>query len=255
MAAIGIPARSEAELREANRRFFDPFWAEADLVRPERFNTWPLVESLVRPEQRRLEVGPGLRPRLPLDGTWFVDSSAPAVAKLRRSGARAVTGWITALPFEGETFGLVSALDIVEHVADEDLVFGELARVARVGAPLLLSVPLHPAKWTRFDAVVGHRRRYDPDGLRAVLERHGFSIERSAAYGMLPAWPGLAELGLWFLEHRRQRAVWYYVHVGMPWALRLQKRLALADGLIATERVDELLVVCRKLGAAATAGR
>ena len=246
MAAIEIPDRSEAELREANRRFFDPFWAEAELVAPERFNTWPLVESLVRPHQRRLEVGPGLHPRLPLQGTWFVDSSAPAVAKLKARRARAVAGWITALPFARESFELVCALDIVEHVADEELVFGELARVAEAGAPLLLSVPLHPERWTRLDNVVGHRRRYEPDRLRSLLARHGFAIERSAAYGMQPRWPRLVELGLWYLEHRRRLALWCFVHV-MPWAVRLQKRLALADGLIETGRVDELLLVCRKL--------
>jgi len=248
MTAIGMPARSEAELREVNRRFFDPFWTAADLIAPERFNTWPLVEALVRPDQQRLEVGPGLRPRLPLQGTWFVDSSAPAVAKLRARGARAVAGWITTLPFGHESFDLVCALDIVEHVADEDVVFGELARVARVGAPLLLSVPLHPEKWTRLDTVVGHRRRYEPDRLRVVLARYGFAIERSAAYGMQPAWPRLVELGLWCLEHRRRRALWC-VHLFMPLAVRLQKRLTFADGLVATERVDELLLVCRKLAA------
>lgn len=56
-----VPARTDSALRVANRRFYDPLWADADLVDPERFNTWPLVASLLRPGQRRLEVGPGLR--------------------------------------------------------------------------------------------------------------------------------------------------------------------------------------------------
>ena len=243
------PDEAEAALRETNRRFFDPFWAEAELIDPERFNTWPLVASLVRPGQPRLEVGPGLRPRLPLAGTSFVDMSAPAVAKLRARGARAVTGWITALPFRERSFELVSALDIVEHVDDEDLALRELARVAGDGAALLLSVPLHPARWTRFDTLVGHRRRYEPAALRAALARHGFEVERSAAYGMQPAWPRLVEIGLWFLEHRRRRALWLYVHVLMPLALRWQKPLALVDGLIEDEHVDEVFVVARKRAA------
>src|SRR4051794_5791819 len=73
---------SDLELREVNRQFYDSLWTDARLVRPERFNTWPLICSLVSPSQRRLEVAPGLRPRLPLQGTNFVDTSAPAVAKL-----------------------------------------------------------------------------------------------------------------------------------------------------------------------------
>lgn len=233
-------------LRVANRSFYDPLWAEAELVDPERFNTWPLVASLMRPGQPRLEVGPGLRPRLPLESTAFVDLSAPAVAKLAARGAHAVAGWITALPFPDAHFELVCALDIVEHVDDENLALSELARVARDGATLLLSAPLHPERWTRFDRLVGHRRRYEPERLGGALARAGFAIERSAAYGMQPRWPGLAELGLWFLEHRRRRALWCYVKLIMPVALRLQKRLALVDGLCAPQGVDEILLVCRK---------
>ena len=65
--------RSDRELLEANRQFYDPLWTDAHLVEPERFNTWPLVRSLASPSRPRLEVGPGLRPRLPIEGTHFVD--------------------------------------------------------------------------------------------------------------------------------------------------------------------------------------
>jgi SAM-dependent methyltransferase len=163
---------AEASLREANRRFYDPMWTDVRLVGPERFNTWPLVSELAAQSGRRLEVGPGLRPRLPIEGTCFVDMSAPAVGKLRASGAHALLGFVSALPFANRTFGLVCALDIVEHVDDEDAALSELARVAAPGAALLLSVPLHPAQWTPFDDFVGHRRRYEPDRLVAKLAEH-----------------------------------------------------------------------------------
>ena len=187
-SAAGSPARptlhnrpmspAEASLREANRRFYDPMWTDARLVGPERFNTWPLVSELAARPGLRLEVGPGLRPRLPIEGTCFVDMSAPAVGKLRASGAHALRGFVNALPFADRTFQLVCALDIVEHVADEDGALSELARVAAPGATLLLSVPLHPAQWTTFDDFVGHCRRYEPDRLVAKLAEHGFAIER-----------------------------------------------------------------------------
>ena len=61
-----VVPRSDAELRAANRQFYDPLWSEARLVGPERFNTWPLVTSLLAQSQRRIEVAPGLRPRLPI---------------------------------------------------------------------------------------------------------------------------------------------------------------------------------------------
>ena len=237
---------TEADAREANRRFYDPMWTDARLVGPERFNTWPLVSALAAAGGARLEVGPGLRPRLPIDGTYFVDMSPPAVGKLRARGAHAVLGLVSALPFPSRAFHLVCALDIVEHVDDEDGALAELARVAAPGAALLLSVPLHPSQWTAFDDFVGHRRRYEPERLVAKLAEHGFTIERSAVYGMKPESSRLLELGMWWLTHRREQAMWWYGNVFMPLAVRLQKKLQLAPGVIATDKVDEILAVCRR---------
>lgn len=240
------PIRSDAELLEANRRFYDPLWRDARLVEPQRFNTWPLVCALVAQSTRRLEVAPGLRPRLPIAGTQFIDISAPALARLREGGGHAVLGQIAALPFADHSFDLVCALDIVEHVDDDDGALAELSRVAAPGAVFLLSVPLHPAQWTAFDDFVGHRRRYEPQALHRKLGEHGFVVEQSAIYGMQPRSSRLLDLGLWFLVHRRERAMWWYNHVFMPLGLRFQKKLALVPGLIDDVEVAEIILVCRK---------
>src|SRR5680860_943943 len=71
----------------ANRDFYDPLWRSAKLIPPERFNTWPLIKRLTADNAPRLEVAPGLRPRLPLQATQFVDISEPAVSVLRQNGA------------------------------------------------------------------------------------------------------------------------------------------------------------------------
>lgn len=240
--------RSDPELLAANRSFYDPLWRDARLVGPERFNTWPLVQSLVAQSTRRLEVAPGLRPRLPIAGTQFVDISEPALARLRERGGDAVLGNITALPFRDQAFDLVCALDIVEHVDDDDSALAELSRVAAPGAAFLLSVPLHPAQWTAFDDFVGHRRRYEPPQLRSKLVGHGFAVEQSAVYGMQPKSSRLLDLGMWHLVHNRERAMWWYNHVFMPLGVRFQKKLVLVPGMIDDAEVAEIILVCRKAG-------
>lgn len=240
--------RTDPELLAANRSFYDPLWRDARLVGPERFNTWPLVQSLVAQSTRRLEVAPGLRPRLPIAGTQFVDISAPALARLRERGGDAVLGNITALPFRDQAFDLVCALDIVEHVDDDDSALAELSRVAAPGAAFLLSVPLHPAQWTAFDDFVGHRRRYEPPQLRSKLAGHGFAVEQSAVYGMQPKSSRLLDLGMWHLVHNRERAMWWYNHVFMPLGVRFQKKLVLVPGMIDDAEVAEIILVCRKAG-------
>ena len=231
---------------DKNRRYYDALWSDADLVEPQRFNTWPLLQSLVAASGPRLEVAPGLRPRLPIEGTRFVDISAPALAKLRGQGAQVALGQVTSLPFADATFDLVCALDIIEHVDDDDGALHELSRVARPGATLLLSAPLHAARWTPFDEFVGHKRRYEPQALLDKLAQHHLRVERSAIYGMQPRSSWLLDLGMWWLLHDRERAMWWYNRVFMQLALWFQKKLRFSTGMIATQGVDEVLLVCRK---------
>ena len=149
------------------------------------------------------------------------------------------------LPFADGTFDLLCALDIIEHVDDDRSAMAELSRVAARGATLLLSTPLHPEMWTPFDDFVGHRRRYEPKQIQALLQHHGFTIERCAVFGMQPSSSLLLDLGMWFLTHRREKAMKWYNRV-MPYTIRLQKPLRLHEGLINTEGVGEILIVCSK---------
>ena len=240
------PERSDADLIGVNRKFYESLWSDARLVGPHRFNTWPLVRELASTAPRRLEVAPGLRPRLPLEGTCFVDLSHAALRCLHANGAATAHGMIGALPCAEASFELVCAFDILEHVSDDEGALAELARVSTPGATLLISVPLHPQAWTAFDDFVGHCRRYEPAVIEANLARHGFTIERSAVYGMQPKSSRLLELGQWFLTHRRERAMWWYNRVFMPLGLRFQKALQWRDGLPDTTGVDEVLLVCRR---------
>jgi SAM-dependent methyltransferase len=242
-------AQRETGLTESNRRFYDGLWSRARLIEPQRFNTWPLVSELCAQRTRRLEIAPGLRPRLPLQDTVFLDLSAPALRALRTRDARATNGVIGALPFADRTFDLICAMDIVEHVADDDGALAELARVAAADAVLLLSVPLHPQAWNAFDDLVGHCRRYEPEAILAKLARCGFTLERSAVYGMQPKSSTMLDIGMWFLRRHPRTAMRWYNRVFMPIGLRMQKPLQWTDGMIEARGVDEVLLVCRRRSA------
>src|SRR4051812_8700983 len=95
---VAAPAKSERELFEANRAFYEGLWSGAKLIGPERFATWPLVAELVARSSRRLEVAPGMRPRLPIAGTCFADISRAALAKLQQRGGRVSLASVMSLP-------------------------------------------------------------------------------------------------------------------------------------------------------------
>ena len=229
-----------------NRTFYDAFWRKAHLARPDGFNTWPLVSELLPSAPARLEIGPGLRPRLPIAGTHFIDICEPVIERLSARGGIATPGDIGTLAFGDREFDLVCAFDVIEHVEDDRQVFAEVSRVLKDDGVLICSVPLHADRWTEFDEWVGHARRYDPSELLAIMAGNQLALERSAVFGMQPANPRLVKCGMWYLEHRRAWAMFWYNWVGLPLAMRFQKRLKLEPGLIDTTGVDEVVLVCRR---------
>jgi len=237
---------SSRDVVAANREFYDALWSDARLQDPRRFNTWPLVSGFLAAAPDRLEIGPGLRPRLPIAGTHFLDISPPAIEQLNARGGIARLGEITSLPFGDEAFDLVAAFDVVEHVDDERQVFREFSRVLKDNGVIVFSVPLHARLWTEFDDRVGHARRYEPAELQAILSDHGFAIEQTAKFGMKPANPRLVNYGMDWLQRHRSWAMRWYNLVFNPIGMLLQKPLRWSPGLIDTAELDGLLLVCRR---------
>lgn len=236
-----------------NAAFYGDLWAGARLHAPHRFNTWPIVCELTSRALRRLEIAPGMRPRLPIPGTCFIDIDETAVAALGARGGIAGRGEVTALPYTDGCFDLVAAFDIIEHVEDDVRALGEIRRVLAPGGIVLLSVPLHPARWTAFDEAVGHCRRYTPDALDRLLRGHGLVVDRSAPFGMQPRNETFVMAGMRWLQRHRAFAMGIYNWIVMPLATLFQRPLRLERGLLDTSRVDEIMLVCRASAPAAAA--
>jgi SAM-dependent methyltransferase len=240
------PPSKPSALVDKNRKFYDALWSKTYLTRPERFNTWSLISALLPTAPKRLEIGPGLRPRLPLAGTHFLDISPSAITRLNARGGIAEAGEITALPFGGDLFDLVTAFDVVEHVENERRAFAELTRVLKPDGRLIFSVPLHPARWCTFDDFVGHARRYEPAALQELIASHGLVVEKSAIFGMQSNNPRLLHIAVLGLTRRHTLAVHGYNWLFFPLGMLFQKSLKFVDGLMDLTDVHEVLLVCRR---------
>lgn len=82
------------------------------------------------------------------------------------------------LPYKSETFSLVSVIDILEHVDDDDLAIRELFRVLRKGGWLLVSVPAFMALFGEHDRLFGHFRRYSKSEIARKIKSSGFHIKK-----------------------------------------------------------------------------
>ncbi len=104
-----------------------------------------------------------------------VDPSPEAVALCRQRGLKDVRmGSLERLPFDPETFDLLLATDVIEHVHDDLAALGELRRVAAPGALLLVTVPAYHWLWSQHDVDLHHFRRYTWRRLRARLGQTGW---------------------------------------------------------------------------------
>jgi SAM-dependent methyltransferase len=109
-----------------------------------------------------------------------VDVSAEALSFCQARGLRNVKqGEAEALPYDAQSFELVTGLDVVEHLDDDLAGLKEMRRVLRRDGRALLFVPAFMFLWGVQDDVSNHRRRYTLKGLKRVVRAAGFEIERA----------------------------------------------------------------------------
>jgi SAM-dependent methyltransferase len=73
------------------------------------------------------------------------------------------------LPYSDQSFDIVTALDVLEHISDDAAAVRELYRVLRPGGVLLVSVPAFSWLWSEHDEALSHFRRYSRRELHALL--------------------------------------------------------------------------------------
>ena len=109
-----------------------------------------------------------------------VDVSAEALSFCQARGLVNVKqGQAEALPYDANSFDLVTGLDVVEHLDDDLAGLQEMRRVLRREGRALLFVPAFMFLWGVQDDVSNHRRRYTLKGLKRVVREAGFEVERA----------------------------------------------------------------------------
>jgi SAM-dependent methyltransferase len=89
------------------------------------------------------------------------------------------------LPFEDGRFDLVTALDVLEHVEEDERLLAEMRRVLRPGGVALVTVPAFRALWGSQDVISHHRRRYRAPELRDRVLAAGLEPTRTTYFNTL----------------------------------------------------------------------
>ena len=141
-----------------------------------------ICEKLSNTNPSILDVGCGTGANLKMLAAYGpaegVDISSQAVEFCRQRGLDSVKlGAIECLPYDDNSFDLITALDVIEHLDDDVAGLKEMRRVLCRDGHLLLFVPAFMFLWGVQDDVSNHRRRYTLPGLLKAVEEAGFSIE------------------------------------------------------------------------------
>ena len=116
-------------------------------------------------------------------------SQSLEVARARGVGAVLAGSLDDPLALDDDAFDLAVALDVLEHVRDDDGALRELARVIAPGGRLLVTVPQYGWLWGEHDVLAHHHRRYTRSLLLERAAAAGLQAERVTSFNtmLLPA--------------------------------------------------------------------
>ena len=89
------------------------------------------------------------------------------------------------LPFAENSFDLVTALDLLEHLEQESAGLREMRRVLKDDGRVVLVVPAFMFLWSEFDRFSGHYRRYDKADFKRAVEEAGFEVSRLSYFNSI----------------------------------------------------------------------
>lgn len=82
------------------------------------------------------------------------------------------------LALPNESFDLITAFDIIEHLDDDKKALQEFYRVCRKGGNVIVTVPAYNFLWSEHDRALQHKRRYVRKELSEKLISAGFKIKK-----------------------------------------------------------------------------
>ncbi len=91
----------------------------------------------------------------------------------------------TTLPFFRD-FDLASLFDVIEHLDDDVSAIRQAATVLKPHGCVVVTVPAGRHLWTKYDEVIGHKRRYDRPSLTDVLRNAGLETLYVGYFSCLP---------------------------------------------------------------------
>ena len=114
-----------------------------------------------------------------------VDISSEACALTQNRGIETTQCPVTALPFEKNSFDVITSIDVLSHkMVDDEKALLEFLRTLKPGGQLCLRLSAIPWLKNSHDRFIHTGRRYSKAGLQEKLDRHGFIVRKFSGTGL-----------------------------------------------------------------------
>ncbi|MCK5639211.1 MAG: class I SAM-dependent methyltransferase [Gammaproteobacteria bacterium] len=110
------------------------------------------------------------------------DATAAAIARERGVGKVVCGSLPKNLPFANTTFNLITLLDVLEHIDDDQASLYSLSNLLAPKGYLLLTVPAFPFLWGPHDTEHHHKRRYRASSLSQCIKEAGLELQWLSYY-------------------------------------------------------------------------
>jgi SAM-dependent methyltransferase len=143
------------------------------------------------PKARILEIGCGTGHNLEMLAAFGkvdaleLDDEARALAE-RRLGRKVMSAPLPELAgVRARQYDFIAALDVIEHIDDDQAALTAIAGKLKPGGKLLMTVPAHQWMWSAHDVVNHHKRRYSKQALRRLVEGSPLRLDRIGYFNSL----------------------------------------------------------------------
>lgn len=109
--------------------------------------------------------------------TWGIDISSEAISYCKKRGIKNIKrSRAEKTGFRRNSFDVITLLDVLEHVDDTETI-KEVLRILKPGGILLVSAPAYQGLWSKWDEVLHHKRRYNANSLKLLVNKN-FKIKK-----------------------------------------------------------------------------
>lgn len=118
-----------------------------------------------------------------------IDMNDTALAYCREKGFSVEKGFADKMPYQADTFDVVFALDVLEHLDNPEAAVREVKRVLKNGGLFIVTVPAHQWLWSYHDESLHHKKRYSKQDIQKLLHAQLRVTQVSWIHGfiLLPA--------------------------------------------------------------------